>query len=118
LAANAAEADAAATVIANAVDLPQHKGIVRLPAVDLQPDSDLGARLVTVDVPPLTPGQIEEALGRGEATAAELIRQGRASAACLHLQGTTRTVHGDALPKSYQEIRVIIGGSNAGNSAA
>jgi len=43
----AAQADAAATIIANAVDLPGHPAIVRLPAESLQPDSDLGARLVT-----------------------------------------------------------------------
>ena len=43
LARTASQADAAATVIANAVDLPGHPAIVRCPAQDLQPDSDLGA---------------------------------------------------------------------------
>ncbi len=47
LAATAAEADAAATVVANAVDLPGHPAIRRVPAVDVQCDSDLGERLVT-----------------------------------------------------------------------
>ena len=47
LARTASQADAAATIIANAVDLPGHPAIVRCPAHDLQPDSDLGARLVT-----------------------------------------------------------------------
>src|SRR5258705_5993664 len=46
----APQADAAATIIANAVDLPGHPAIVRCPAHDLQPDSDLGARLVTRSV--------------------------------------------------------------------
>ncbi len=41
LAETAAAADAAATIIANAVDLPGHPGIVRQPASSLQPDSDL-----------------------------------------------------------------------------
>ena len=50
LARTAAQADAAATIIANAVDLPGHPAILRCPAHDLQPDSDLGARLVTRDV--------------------------------------------------------------------
>ncbi len=47
LARTASQADAAATVIANAVDLPGHPAVIRVPANDLQPDSDLGARLVT-----------------------------------------------------------------------
>ncbi len=50
LAQNAAAADAAATVVANAVDLPGHPDITRVPANDLDPQSDLGARLVTRDV--------------------------------------------------------------------
>ena len=50
LARTASQADAAATIIANAVDLPGHPAIVRCPACDLQPDSDLGARLVTREV--------------------------------------------------------------------
>ena len=47
LARNGAEADAAATLIANAVDLPGHPAISRRPALALAPDSDLGDRLVT-----------------------------------------------------------------------
>ena len=54
LAATAAEADVAATLIANAVDLPGHPAIRRQPAQDLQPDSDLGPRLVTTHVGPLS----------------------------------------------------------------
>ena len=50
LAKTASQADAAATIIANAVDLPGHPAIIRCPANELQPDSDLGARLVTRDV--------------------------------------------------------------------
>src|SRR5215471_8358143 len=44
LATTAAQADAAATIIANAVDLPGHPAIIRQPANELQPDSDLGPR--------------------------------------------------------------------------
>jgi len=44
LARTASQADAAATMIANAVDLPGHPGIARVPACDIQPDSDLGTR--------------------------------------------------------------------------
>ena len=47
LAATAAKADAAATIIANAVDLPNHAAITRVPAREIAPDNDLGERLVT-----------------------------------------------------------------------
>ena len=47
LADRAAAADAAATIIANAVDLPGHPAIIRVPARELAPDSDLGIRPVT-----------------------------------------------------------------------
>src|SRR2546427_11515521 len=42
LAHRAAQADAAATVIANAVNLPGHPSILRAPARRIFPDSDLG----------------------------------------------------------------------------
>ncbi len=42
LADSAAMADAAATIIANAVDLPGHPAVERKPARDLAPDNDLG----------------------------------------------------------------------------
>lgn len=89
LAPTAAMADAAATIVANAVDLPGHRGIERAPADLLQPDSDLGARLVTRAVPLLTPGERAEALDKGLACAHDLARRGFISAAALHLQGET-----------------------------
>ena len=51
LARDAAEADAAATVVANAVDPPGDPRIARAPARSLQPDSDLGEQLVTQKSP-------------------------------------------------------------------
>ena len=63
LAKTAAQADAAATVIANAVDLPGHPAILRRPACELQPDSDLGDRLVTRDVGALSEQEIEAGAG-------------------------------------------------------
>lgn len=89
LAPTAAMADAAATIIANGVDLPGHGSIVRVPAHALQPDSDLGPRLVTRDVPRLTPAEREEALDRGLARAHHLMRSGLICGAALHLQGET-----------------------------
>src|SRR6202030_3176473 len=73
LARTASQADAAATIIANAVDLPGHRGIVRRPACDSQPDSDLGTRLVTRDVGALSRGEIEDALEAGAERARKLL---------------------------------------------
>src|SRR5216683_7337395 len=58
----AAMADAAATVVANAVDLPGHPRVGRARACELAPDSDLGERLVTQLVGDLTAGEIRHAL--------------------------------------------------------
>jgi ApbE superfamily uncharacterized protein (UPF0280 family) len=87
LARDAAAADAAATLIANAVDLPDHPGVARAPASSLDPDSDLGDRLVTLDVPALSPMEAGQALKRGWGVAEELRRRGLISAAVLALQG-------------------------------
>jgi ApbE superfamily uncharacterized protein (UPF0280 family) len=54
IARNAAAADAAATIISNAVDLPGHHAIRRMPAIDVADDSDLGRRLVVVGCGPLS----------------------------------------------------------------
>ncbi|OYX14654.1 MAG: hypothetical protein B7Z15_03235 [Rhizobiales bacterium 32-66-8] len=90
LAASAAAADAAATVIANAVDLPGHPGVERMAACALQPDTDLGARLVTRAVAPLTPEACAAALAQGLSCATALVRKGLIQAAALHLQGHSR----------------------------
>jgi uncharacterized protein len=92
LAPTAAQADAAATIIANAVDLPGHPAIVRSPANELQPDSDLGSRLVTREVGFLTEFEIEAALEMGRAQARQLLDLGLIEAAALHLKGEIRVV--------------------------
>ncbi|HVY98026.1 MAG TPA: UPF0280 family protein [Dongiaceae bacterium] len=89
LAATAAGADAAATVIANAVDLPGHPAIRRQPARDRDPQSDLGAIPVTVAVGALTDGEVEAALASGLAAARDCIAEGLVAAAALHLAGRT-----------------------------
>jgi ApbE superfamily uncharacterized protein (UPF0280 family) len=105
LAATAAEADAAATVIANAVDLPGHPAVTRVPATDLQPDSDLGRRPVTRAVGPLASDDIAAALSAGAVRADDLIRRGLIASAALHLAGTTRVVEKSAtVPQSFQEL--------------
>ncbi|SPH18482.1 hypothetical protein DEA8626_02020 [Defluviimonas aquaemixtae] len=94
----AADADAAATLIANAVDLPDSPKIRRRPARELSPDSDLGNRLVTVDVAALDPDETERALDAGVRRAGQIVATGAARAAFLSLQGSIRTVGaGDAL---------------------
>jgi ApbE superfamily uncharacterized protein (UPF0280 family) len=90
LADTAAAADAAATIVANAVDLPGHPAVTRAPACEIQCDSDLGDRLVTQAVAALAPAEIDEALSRGIACAERLIAQGLIRAAALHVQGQTR----------------------------
>ncbi|BAR61083.1 hypothetical protein NK6_7932 [Bradyrhizobium diazoefficiens] len=87
LAATAAQADAAATIIANAVDLPAHPAIVRQPANELQPDSDLGARLVTRNVGELSPAEISAALESGAECARQLFDRGLIEGAVLQLSG-------------------------------
>ncbi|MEM8728349.1 MAG: UPF0280 family protein [Pseudomonadota bacterium] len=87
LAGCAAEADAAATLIANAVDLPDLPGITRAPACDIQPDSDLGARRVVTGVPPLSDRDIAAALARGQARASDMCHRGLIQGAALFLQG-------------------------------
>ncbi len=92
LARSAAEADAAATMLANAVDLPGHEAILRVPANELDPDSDLGARPVTRGVANLTEAEIARALDQGAAAAEAMIGAGLIAAAALHLAGRTRTL--------------------------
>jgi ApbE superfamily uncharacterized protein (UPF0280 family) len=92
LAKTASQADAAATIIANAVDLPGHPAVVRCPANELQPDSDLGARLVTREVGALREDEIDEALRAGVSRAQQLLAAGLIEGAALRLLGETALV--------------------------
>jgi ApbE superfamily uncharacterized protein (UPF0280 family) len=92
LAKTASQADAAATIIANAVDLPGHPAIIRCPANALQPDSDLGTRLVTRDVGALREGEIDDALQAGLSRAQQLLAAGLIEGAALRLLGETALV--------------------------
>ena len=91
LAATAGQADAAATVIANAVDV-QDAGIHRRPASECKDDSDLGNILVTVDVETLAPAQVGQAMDAGVACAMALQKAGLIWSAVLVCQGQHRTV--------------------------
>jgi ApbE superfamily uncharacterized protein (UPF0280 family) len=96
LAATAAAADAAATMIANAVDLPGHPAVARRPARELQHDTDLGDRAVTIAVGPLSAEDVAAALAAGAAVAERIRRRGLVAAAALFLGGECRVV--GALP--------------------
>ena len=97
LARTASQADAAATIIANSVDLPGHPAIIRRPAHDLQPDSDLGARLVTRGVGELSAGEIDAALESGAACARKLLAAGLIDSVALRLHGEMITVAARAI---------------------
>ncbi|MEZ5824402.1 MAG: UPF0280 family protein [Geminicoccaceae bacterium] len=86
LARTAAAADVAATLVANAVDADD-PAILRQPAVELDPDSDLGELPVTVDVGQLPRKVVLRALERGAEHARFLIEAGRIEAAALFLAG-------------------------------
>lgn len=86
LATNAARADAAATVIASAVDT-NHPGIVRTPAHDVDESSDLATSLVTVDVGPLDEATCRRALARGRAVALDAYHKRDICGAALCVQG-------------------------------
>jgi ApbE superfamily uncharacterized protein (UPF0280 family) len=87
LAGSAAAADVAATLIANAVDLPRHPTVRRTPARDIDPDSDLGARLVVTHVGPLTADAVAKALSNGARLAQDMRQRGLIDAAALFLRG-------------------------------
>ncbi len=93
LAESAAQADVAATLIANAVDLDgRHPSITRSPACEEDPDSDLGNRLVTLDVGDLSPLEVASALEKGRLLAVRARQAGLLVAAALFLDGESRTV--------------------------
>ena len=91
LADDAASADVAATLIANQV-AADDPSIERKPACDLDPDSDLGKRLVTTGVGPLKAAVIATALDRGAVVANNMMRAGHIRAAVLVLQQNYRSV--------------------------
>jgi len=101
LAQHAAAADVAATLIANTVDLPGHAAIKRTPADELDPDSDLRRKLVTVSVGELHEHEILSALQRGAKTAHYFVSLGLIEQAFLTLRGQSLQVAG---PKSKHRL--------------
>jgi ApbE superfamily uncharacterized protein (UPF0280 family) len=101
LATTAAQADAAATVIANAVNLDDAR-IVRAPACSLKDDSDLGEIAVTVAVPSLPREAVARALHQGACRA-------RALRACGLIQDAALLCQGQALVVSEQDEEAAVG---------
>ena len=107
-AADAAAADAAATMIANAVNV-EHSAIGRRSARAVRADSDLGDLPVTIAVGTLPASIRAEALAQGHERAHELQRQGLIYAAYLALQGDVRAVLPAATPVEHA-VRRTAGG--------
>ena len=91
LAENAAVADVAATLIANATDVDS-PAVARAPARTLDPDSDLGGRPVTVDVGDLTETEIAASLTAGRMAAQAMIDRSLIAAVSLALCGRNAIV--------------------------
>ena len=85
LADNAAMADAAATMIGNAVDIYNHPKIKKQPANEMYEDSDLKNLLITVEVGLLTKVEIKEALKNGYQTALQYINKDLINTALIQL---------------------------------
>jgi uncharacterized protein len=96
LARTAADADAAATVIANAVDIDDPR-ILRRPACELKDDTDLGEMLVTVDVPLLGDAACQQAVRAGQRRARDLQAAGLIWSTVIVCQGWFAT--GDGQPQ-------------------
>ncbi len=91
LARTAAQADVAATLIGNSVDLPGHKGIGRWPASLLDESSDLGDRRVVTRCDRLSADDVECALLSGLLRAERMVQNGQIMGAGLYLQGQRMT---------------------------
>jgi len=92
LSTNAASADAAATLIANAVDIPESNKVIRLPASELDVDSDLEDRLVTIKVNSLNESEKNRALAAGQLCTQQLMVDGDVLGCFIYLQGQARVI--------------------------
>ncbi len=107
LARTAAVADAAATLIANAVDLPGSPAVNRCPAERLDADSDLADISVVTDCGWLTDREVRAALNSGAAAAEDMHCRGLIEAAALFLRGSVRIVGGKGFQPADKERRLV-----------
>ena len=113
LANNAAAADVAATLIANAIDLPHHPSIKKSVASELAPDSDLGERKVTVDVGKLTSAEVQRALAAGRRHAQDMIDAGQIIGVYASLTDEMFSLH----PKNEHPEGYLINGASPNASS-
>lgn len=107
LARDAAAADIAATLVANAVDLPGSAKVRRVPAIDLDPDTDLGNRLVTLEVAGLSAAERRAALDAAVPVAETAVARGLVRAVRLSLQGERRLVDRDGPRKLHEHAPAV-----------
>ena len=91
LASNAATADAAATLITNAVDVRDHPAIHRRPACEVNDDGDLGDLPIVVGCDRLGIDEVHQALSNGQQLADRFIQASQIAGAGLFLQGQSLT---------------------------
>lgn len=92
LAETACAADVAATLITGSVDLPNHPAISRMPAKEIDENSDLGPRMVVTNVGELSAREITKALNKGAGHARMMQSSGLIHAASLHLRGQSQQI--------------------------
>lgn len=106
LAESAASADVAATLIANAVNLPGHPAIARRAACELDDASDLGKLPVVTGCDPLTAADCTRALQAGQRRAEGFQKQGLIVTAALFLQGHVASSQSPLMRTSKDPIHV------------
>ncbi len=106
LAKSAAAADVAATLIANAVDLPGHPSVTRRAACDVDENSDLGELPVIVGCGVLSAKDCDRALTRGRNRATSLQAQAYIASAGLFLQGRAVSTGAHILPFQQEKQHV------------
>jgi len=82
-------------MIANAVNV-DHPSVKRAPATSVDDNTDLGERLVTVEVGALDADSIERALASGAGKARMLVERHIVWGAALMLQGRARVIGGSS----------------------
>ena len=102
-ASNAAQADAAATMIANAVNVG-HPGIERVPAYEIHAESDLGSLPVTRSVPLLGNEYIRRALDAGQVASENYMDNHLVECAAIRLQGQVRVVPELSFPRKRESM--------------
>ena len=100
---DAATADVAATMIANAVDLPGHPAIVRRPASEIDDQNDLGDLPVVTSCGTLYRSDCATALQNGLGQAESFANTGLIESAALFLQGQSEVTNGQFFALQHRD---------------